>query len=171
MSNLKDTRYTTEIFHNQQNAEQAYQRALAQGYSPKDINVIMSEESRKKYYDSPLVLEEGDKSMEGLGIGGAAGGAIGGIVGAIAAIGSNLVIPGLGLVVAGPLAAGLAGAGAGSIAGGVMGTLIGWGISEPHVKEYESGIKSGGIVLMVNDTLPNSTLSDDWKNLNQIEHL
>ena len=37
--------------------------------------------------------------------------------GIIAAIGTTLVIPGLGLVIAGPIAAGLAGAGAGSITG------------------------------------------------------
>ncbi len=160
------TRHTTAVFLTKEAAERAYQMALDEGYTPNDINVFMSEDSRKKYYGSPVVLEEGDKSMDGLGLGGATGGAIGGIVAAIAAIGTSLVIPGLGLVIAGPLAAGLAGAGAGSIAGGFLGALIGWGIPEERVHEFESGLKSGGIVLTVDEILPHSHLSDDWAEIN-----
>jgi hypothetical protein len=123
---------------------------------------MMSEDSRKKYYDSVLV-KEGSKASEGMGVGGATGAALGGIVGAIAAIGTSLVIPGLGLIIAGPLAAGLAGAGAGSVAGGLVGALIGWGIPEDRAKVFESGIKSGGIVLGVNETQPDSKLSTSWR--------
>ncbi len=125
----------------------------------------MSEESRNKYYDSVLV-KEGSKVSEGLAIGGATGGAIGGIIAAIAAIGTSLVIPGLNLIVAGPLAAGLAGAGAGSIAGSIVGSLVGWGIPEDKAKAFESGIKSGGIILGINDNSPSSKLVSAWKNFN-----
>lgn len=154
---------TTELFDSKDSAEKAYDAAIAKGYKAQDINILMSDESKKKYYDSPLVVEKGDKSMEGLGIGGATGGAVVGIFAAIAAIGTNIVLPGLGLVVAGPLAAGLAGAGAGSIAGGLIGALIGWGIPEDRARVYEKGIKSGGIVLGVNED-PDRPLSNDWKN-------
>lgn len=157
----KDIHMTTEIFDNQEDAEKAYQDAIDAGYTPQDINVMMSEDSRKKYYDSVLV-KEGSKASEGVGIGGATGAALGGIIGAIAAIGTSLVIPGLGLVIAGPLVAGLAGAGAGSIAGGLLGALIGWGIPEDKAKVFETGIKSGGIVLGVNENRPNSNLSSSW---------
>lgn len=160
--NTKDVHLTTEIFKTKEEAEKAYQDALDAGYSPQDINVIMSEDSRKKYYDSVLV-KEGSKASEGLGIGGATGAAVGGIIAAVAAIGTSLVIPGLGLVIAGPLVAGLAGAGAGGIAGGLVGSLIGWGIPEDKAKVFESGIKSGGIVLGVNETRPNSNLSSTWQ--------
>ena len=162
MTDSKDVRFTTELFKDKESAEKAYNDAIKSGYTPQDINVIMSEDSRKKYYDSVLV-KESSKAEEGLGIGGATGAVIGGIVAAIAAIGTSLVIPGLGLVIAGPLAAGLAGAGAGAISGGIIGALIGWGIPEDKAKVYESGIKSGGIVLGVNDTLPNSNLEADWR--------
>ena len=67
----------------------------------------------------------------------------------IAALGTGLVIPGLGLLVAGPLAAGLVGAVAGGIAGGVIGVLVGSGISEERAKVYESGAKEGRIVMGV----------------------
>ena len=163
MNTNKDRRFTTELFNDRTSAEKAYQHALQNGYTDKDINVMMSEDSRKKYYDSPLVTEVGNKSTEGLAVGGATGAVVGGIVAAIAAIGTSLVIPGLGLVVAGPLAAGLAGAGAGSITGGLVGALVGWGIPEEKAKIYESGIKSGGIVLGVNENKPDSHLENDWK--------
>jgi hypothetical protein len=165
MNDKKDILITTELFNDKESAEKAYNDALDQGYTPKDINVIMSEDSRKKYYDSVLV-KEGSKAPEGAGIGGATGATIGGIIGAIAAIGTSLVIPGLGLVIAGPIVAGLAGAGAGGITGGLIGALIGWGIPEDKAKIYESGIKSGGILLGVQETRPNSTLEEDWKRYN-----
>jgi hypothetical protein len=60
-----------------------------------------------------------------------------------------LVIPGLGLVVAGPLAAALAGGGAGAAGGGLIGALVGWNIPEERVKHYETGIKQGGILMGV----------------------
>ena len=123
---------------------------------------MMSEDSRKNYYDSVLV-KEGTKASTGMGVGGATGAAIGGIVAAIAAIGTSLIIPGLGLVVAGPLAAGLAGVGAGTIAGGLVGALIGWGIPEDKAKVFEAGIQSGGIVLGVNENRPDSQLATAWK--------
>lgn len=161
----KDVHLTTEIFKTQEAAEKAYQEAIDAGYTPKDINVMMSEDSRKKYYNSVLV-KEGSKASEGAGVGGATGAAIGGIVAAIAAVGTSLVIPGLGLIVAGPLAAGLAGAGAGTIAGGLVGALIGWGIPEDKAKVFESGIKSGGIVLGVHETRPDVDLSSSWSKYN-----
>ena len=43
----KDIHFTTEIFKTQESAEKAYQDAIDASYSPQDINVIMSEDSRK----------------------------------------------------------------------------------------------------------------------------
>lgn len=162
MNQHNDMHMTTELFKTQDEAEKAYQDALDAGYTPQDINVLMSEDSRKKYYDSVLV-KEGSKAGTGAGVGGATGAAIGGIVAAIAAIGTSLLIPGLGLVIAGPLAAGLAGAGAGGIAGGLVGALIGWGIPEDKAKVFEAGIQSGGIVLGVNER-SGTHLAERWKN-------
>ena len=57
--------------------------------------------------------------------------------------------PGLGLVIAGPIAAGLAGAGAGGLTGGLIGALVGSGIPEDHAKEYEKRVKEGRILMTV----------------------
>jgi hypothetical protein len=43
----------------------------------------------------------------------------------------------------------LAGAGAGGLTGGLVGALVGAGIPEERAKQYESGIKEGGIVMGV----------------------
>ncbi|WP_262337352.1 PRC-barrel domain-containing protein [Legionella genomosp. 1] len=155
---------TTELFHDRDSAEKAYLRAIDQGYKPEEISVLMSDDTREKYYDSFLTTEEtGSKAVEGMGVGGLIGGTVGATLGAIAAIGTNLIFPGLGLIVAGPIAAGLAGAGAGSISGGLIGALIGWGIPEERAKVYEKGLESGGIVLGV-ENRKDTTLENDWRN-------
>ena len=111
----------------------------------------MSDETRKKYFDKDddVNTELGDKAMEKAGVGSAIGGTLGAIVGAIAAIGTTLALPGLGLVIAGPVAAALAGAGAGGLTGGLVGALVGSGIPEDRAHEYEKGIKDGGIFMGV----------------------
>ena len=109
----------TGLFNDRESAESAYNALSSRGYSEKDINLVMSDDTRKKHFSGPGAQETelGNKAAKGAGVGGAVGGTVVGIAAAVAAIGSNLVIPGLGLVIAGPLAAGLAGAGAGAGAG------------------------------------------------------
>ncbi|GAB3821260.1 hypothetical protein GCM10028895_23060 [Pontibacter rugosus] len=103
----------TAMFRDRESAERAYNELRARGYDKDDINVIMSDEGRKRHFDDDSkdhTTELGNKSLEGTGAGSAIGGTLGAIVGAVAAIGTSVAIPGLGLIVAGPLAAGLAGA-------------------------------------------------------------
>lgn len=143
----------TAIFRDRSSAEDAYDALIAHGFSKDDVNLVMSDETRKRNFDndSPINHDSdlSDKALEGAGKGSAIGGTLGAIAGAIAAIGTTLAIPGLGLVIAGPVAAALAGAGAGGLTGGLIGALTGAGVSEDRAKEYESGIKEGGIVIGV----------------------
>ena len=137
-------------FRDYDSADRAYSSLRNRGYSDDDIHVVMSDDTRKKYYDRDHVeIEEGSKALEGAGVGAATGGTIGGILGAIAAIGTNAIIPGLGLAVAGPLAGALAGAGAGGAAGSLVGALVGAGIPEEHAEIYKEGVKQGDIVVGV----------------------
>ncbi|WP_426060938.1 hypothetical protein [Hymenobacter sp. B1770] len=138
------------MFRDRDSAERAYQSLSSRGYSKDDVNVLMSDDTRKTHFgDDSAHTELGDKAMEGAGVGSAIGGTAGAIIGAIAAIGTSVALPGLGLVIAGPLAAALAGAGAGGLTGGLVGALVGSGIPEEHAAEYEKGIKEGGIVMGV----------------------
>jgi uncharacterized protein YjbJ (UPF0337 family) len=137
------------MFRDRESAESAYRSLGERGYKGDDVNVLMSDETRKKHFaDSDS--EVGNKALEGVGVGSAVGGTLGAIIAAVAAIGTNVLIPGAGLVVAGPLAAALAGAGAGGLTGGLVGGLVGAGIPEEHAKHYDAGIREGGIYMGVN---------------------
>ena len=154
------------MFRNRDSTERAYNNLHERGYTDKDINLIMSDETRNKHFkDEDVETEVGTKAMEGAGKGSAIGGTIGAVAGVIAAIGTSLIIPGLGLVIAGPIAAGLAGAGAGGITGGLIGALIGSGMPEEKAKIYESGVKNGGIVMGVNPKTKEDAeyFEDDWR--------
>jgi hypothetical protein len=140
----------TGMFADRESTENAYNTLHSRGYTKEEIDVIMSDETRKKYFSgTESDTELGTKAAEGAGKGSAIGGTIGAIVGIIAAIGTSVFIPGLGLVVAGPIAAGLVGAGAGGITGGVIGALVGSGMPEARAKLYETGIKNGHVVMGV----------------------
>lgn len=140
----------TGMFKDRESAEHAYNSLHERGYTKDDINLVMSDETRKKHFSGGVKEKEiGTKAAEGAGKGSAIGGTVGAIAGVVLALGTSLVIPGLGLIVAGPIAAGLAGAGAGGITGGVIGALVGSGIPEERAKLYESGIKNGNIVMGV----------------------
>ena len=138
----------TGMFADRESTENAYDALHKRGYTKDDINLVMSDETKKKHF-SKGETEVGSKAMEGAGTGSAIGGVVGAAVGIIAAIGTSLVIPGLGLIVAGPIAAGLAGAGAGGVTGGLIGALVGSGIPEERARLYESGVKDGKIVMGV----------------------
>ena len=137
----------TGLFPDRESAERGYSALTERGYTDKDVNLAMTDETRKNFATGGQETELGNKAAEGAGIGGAIGGTIGAIAAAVAAVGTSLVLPGLGLVIAGPLAAAVAGAGAGAATGGIVGALIGWNIPEERVKRYEEGIKKGGILM------------------------
>jgi hypothetical protein len=150
-SDRSDRRVLTGMFRDRESTENAYNTLNERGYSKDDINLVMSDETRKTHYNEDMSdeTEIGTKAAEHAGKGSAIGGTIGAVVGVIAAIGTSVVIPGLGILIAGPIAAGLAGAGAGGLAGGVIGALVGSGIPEARAKLYESGIEEGNVVISV----------------------
>src|SRR5687767_4777473 len=143
--------YVTGLYSTPEAASRAYEGLTTKhGYKSDDINVVMSEGTRTRYFGDVkpgTELSHGSKAAEGLGKGAAIGGGIGAALAALFAVGTSVVIPGLGLVVAGPIAAALAGAGAGGATGGVIGALIGAGIPEDRAKEYERGLNDGGILI------------------------
>jgi hypothetical protein len=157
----------TGLFKNQAVAETAVERLMGRGYSPNDISVLLPDRTRTK----EVGLESKNQAAKGAGIGGAVGGTLGAALAGIAAVGTSLVVPGLGLVVAGPIAAALAGAGAGGATGGLVGMLVGAGVPEHRAKVYDSGLREGGILVGVepkseHDTknvedILNSTGADD----------
>ena len=156
----------TGLFPDRESAERAYGSLVERGYGQDDVNLVMSDETRKKHFAvDDRETELGSKALEGAGTGAAIGGVVGATLAAIAAIGTTLALPGLGLLIAGPIAAGLAGAGAGGATGGLIGALVGAGIPEERVKKYEEGIKQGGIMMGVTPRNPEDAayFEEDWK--------
>jgi uncharacterized protein YjbJ (UPF0337 family) len=142
--------YVTGLYATPESASKAYDSLTSQhGYKADDINVMMSDETRRLHFGdvTPGTEFGGTKAAEGFGKGSAIGGGIGAALAAIFAVGTSVLVPGLGLVVAGPIAAALVGAGAGGATGGLIGALIGAGIPEDRAKEYERGLNDGGILL------------------------
>ena len=159
-------RMVTGMFRDRESAERAYGAMATRGYSRDDVNLMMSDETRKRHFSSDAKdTELGSKALEGAGAGAAIGGTVGGVLAAIAAA-ATLAIPGVGLVIAGPIAAALAGAGAGGLTGGIIGALIGSGIPEDRAKLYDAGVKEGGIVMGVTPRSDDDAdyLEREWKN-------
>ena len=159
-------RMVTGMFRNRDDAEKAYNSITSRGYNKDDVNLLMSDKTRETQFADGADTELGSKALEGAGVGSAIGGTLGAVIAGIAAIGTSVLIPGLGLLVAGPLAAALAGAGAGGLTGGLVGALVGSGIPEETAKQYEAGINDGGIVVGVQ---PRSTedadyFENEWRN-------
>ena len=122
------------LFANGDDAGKAYKGLLDLGYSRDQIGFVMTDETRRRYVITEDAAREGEtKALEGVGVGGAIGGTAGVLIAAITAAGASVFLPGLGLVVAGPIAAALVGAGAGGVTGGLIGALVGAGIPEEKI--------------------------------------
>jgi hypothetical protein len=135
----------TGVFKTRVAAESAVDAIIKRGYTRDDISVLMSDATKNKEF----AIETRTHAADGLGYGAAVGGTVGAVLAAIAAVGTNILVPGLGLVVAGPLAAALAGLGAGGAAGGLIGALVGAGIPEHRARVYDASLRAGGILIGV----------------------
>ncbi len=171
-SGSADPTLVTGVFNDRASAERAYDSVTARGYGKDDVNLVMSDETRKRHFATAgTETELGTKAAKGAGVGGAIGGTLGAIAGVVATA-AAIAIPGLGLIVAGPIAAALAGGGAGAATGGLVGALVGAGIPEERVKHYEPAIEKGGILMGVKARNPADAeyFERDWKT-NQGEHV
>jgi hypothetical protein len=148
----------TGVFRSKADADRAYDSLIRRGYADSEINVLMSDRTRTSYYPTTTTTgagrqadkqEAGTLAVEGMGVGGAIGTAVGATLAAIAAVGTSLVIPGLNLVIAGPIVAALAGGGAGAVTGGLVGGLTGLGFTEENAEAYHAALREGGVVLGV----------------------
>jgi hypothetical protein len=128
-------RLVTHLTKTRSDAEAVVQRVLDAGYVRGEISLIMSDEARLRQF----------------AIGGRTQGATaaGAVIAAIAAVGTTIMLPWIRLIVAGPIAATLAGPGAGGPRGGLIGVLIGGGIPERRAELYETGLYKGEILVVV----------------------
>lgn len=147
MTRKKEPKVIAAVFRDPDDAEAAYDWLVRHGHE--EINVIMTAETRAVRFADKSMGKEETLAAEGAAVGGIVGTAVGATLAALAAVGTTVALPGLGLVVAGPLVAGLVGAGAGAVTGGLVGALVGWGIPEEDARAYETIVEEGGVVLGV----------------------
>ncbi len=144
-----DDKFETGMYFDRAEAESAVDRLNGLGYGQNDISVMMDDKTREKAFAN----EVGAKTTEGIATGAVAGGLLGAIVAGLTATGGVAAIVGTGGIAAplviGPLAAALAGLGVGGAAGGILGGLIGLGVGEKRAKDYEQGLRDGGILIAV----------------------
>lgn len=141
--------FESEIYYDRDPATAAVDRLHDLGYGRDEISVMMDDKTRERAFSSMVNA----KGSEGIAAGATIGGVLGAIVAGLTATGSVAAIAGTGglatPLVVGPLAAALAGLGAGAAGGGIVGGLIGVGIGESHAKQYEKGLRDGGILVAV----------------------
>lgn len=149
----------TGLFKDKDKAERAFQAVIKLGYDKSDINVIVDDEVRQRYFlahnptkTDPDTINLEDAAAEtsdsaSHSLGGPVGGTVSTLTPIVTAVGV-LLIPGIGIV-AGPVAAALAAAAATGAALGLMGVLADWGIPESRVEQYDAGIRAGGILIGV----------------------
>jgi len=142
------------LFQSRNQAEDAINALKARGFRGDQIGIAM----RDRNAQGQLIEDTGTKAAEGATTGAVSGGVLGGVLGFLVGVGA-LVIPGVGPIIsAGVLTAAfgtagataLAGAGIGAATGGVVGGLIGLGIPETEAKYFDTGLRTGRVLVTVN---------------------
>lgn len=148
----------TGLFRDRDSVERAYQSASSRGYGTDDVDLIMSDETRTRHFSHVRGTETelGTKAAEGAGT-------------AVRSAVRWARLPQQ-LLRSAPRSlfqdwAGNCRPACGAGAGAATGGLVGWGIPEERVKQYEAGIKDGGILMGVKARSDDDakTLGGEWK--------
>jgi hypothetical protein len=155
----------TGMFRDRESAERAYGSLSGRGYTKDDVTLLMSDEARRRHFQTGHDTELGSKAAEGAGVGAAVGGGLGAVLAGLAAAGT-IALPGIGLIAMGPIAAALTGGAVGAAGGGLLGALIGAGIPEEQAKRYETGVREGNIVMGVSPRNEEDAtyFENEWRN-------
>ena len=139
--------HVSGIFDSKAEAEAAVSRLLNTGFNKDDLSLIVSDNAHHTLFPHP-VDNENERTLKGGAAGALIGGALGALVAALTLVGV-IVVPGSGLLVAGPLMAAFSGAGAGAAIGGLSGALISAGFAVDVAKKYEEEIRHGKAIIVV----------------------
>ena len=94
----RNPKMVTGLFKDSKSVDRAYDSVAKRGYGTGDINVVMSDDTRKRYFsdDRHIKNERGSKAAEGGDLGGPIGGTIGTLIPVLVAAGAFLAFPVLG---------------------------------------------------------------------------
>lgn len=133
------------LFTDSKKAGEAVGELKQQGFT-KDVSVLAYDKNKEEPRAANIKQDISQGAVAG-SLTGMVTGALAGLMSGISAI----VLPGVGVVVGGPLAAllGVTGGAAGMLAGGVVGALVDLGIPTETALLYEEGIKKGQVLVGV----------------------
>jgi len=143
-----------QFFDSFDDAGRAYEYLLAKGYDRSEIDVIMNQATRDKFLsreghtpergdaDDEVAEKKVFKSAGAMAV-------VGGLSGFLAALGASILLPGVGLIVAGPLAA--LGATTGALVGGIYGVPLADENTEKdsRTEEFEKAMREGKILVRI----------------------
>jgi hypothetical protein len=140
----------TGIFATGDSAERAYQVCVDRGHAIGDVNVVISERTRKELRldGDPVKAEMAERKSEGAQLGGPSGGRTGILVTIFAAVGTAVALPALGFL-AGPVAIALAAAGTAGATAGLIALFSDWGIPPDELDRYAADVREGAILIAV----------------------
>ena len=158
----------TGVFATGEAAERAYQACVDRGHAIGDVNVVVSERTRKELRTDgdPVKAEIAERKAEGGELGGPTGGRVGILVTIFAAVGTAVALPTLGFI-AGPVAIALAAAGTAGATAGLVALLSDWGIPPEELDRYTNDIRKGAILVAVQPRSDGEAqeLAKEWKAL------
>jgi hypothetical protein len=143
------------LFSDLQAAKEAVKELKQAGFTDKEIGLAMRGPDEAQ---GAAEVVTATRATEEAATGAVGGGVLGGLAGLLVAVGV-VAIPGVGpLLAGGALASSLgitgasvaAGAGIGAAAGGFVGALVGLDIPELKARQFESAIRSGRVLVLVN---------------------
>lgn len=138
------------IFKDSKQAGNAVSEFISKGLT-NDVTVVAKEEVMG---DTKTHEVKKDVS-EGATTGAVAGATVGGLAGLLTGV-ASFVVPGVGLLILGPLASILTGLAGGALSGGLMGALVDYGLPEEKAKLYEQRLQAGEVVVGVSTASINS---------------
>lgn len=148
------------VFHNRIAAENCFAALLGRGYLSSDINVMMTERTRRLNYasdgqndgttiSSASHMQSVRISAEGAETVNADQAVMGATLVAIASTGKKVVIPGLTLIIAGPMLTSRTSGDGATIGGLLVGSLADLGVPHENVVVCHRALQEGAVVLAV----------------------
>ncbi|HEX3599863.1 MAG TPA: hypothetical protein VHU84_06945 [Lacipirellulaceae bacterium] len=136
------------VFNSIDDARDAVRGLLAAGFTPANITVVCSDETKERYFSEFEHQDPAGTYTPGAAI---AGGTIGALIGGLAVIGSAVATGSLALWAAGPISAW-----AGGVAGGLVGAMMTRGVEKELANFYQQAVVSGQILVAAEDHGPES---------------
>lgn len=155
---INDFKRSVGTFSTHNEVERALTQLRNAGFDMDEVSVLVKNDENEPDEIAGVEVKDkvGNQAGKGAATGAATGGAIGGLTGLLVGLGT-IAIPGVGPIVAAgaagtAIATALTGGAIGAAAGGLVGALVGLGIPKERAEVYDSVLRQGGYLVIVDGT-------------------